>query len=266
MPCVGGGISRISASRNGARSGSTHAPVVRRDVGRGHEAAGFLDARRDRGADRAAVVDVGTVGGERADACGASSGWRIHVPALHVAVVVREVVEVEVLERLRGAREEPRAALREREAVLGVVQRARRDLAEAARAPLLEHREPAVDRAGHRDRMRTEHRHRRSRPTARATAAAVAPAGARPTPRYALTAPSQTIVSRSPPKPHMYGVTIAEHEVRGERGVDRVAAVGEHRGARGRGEVVRRRHDAVRVRPRFLQPHALGHRAQTLDR
>ena len=46
---------------------------VRRDVGGGHEAAGFLDARRDRGADRAAVVRVGTV---VARACGSCARAR----------------------------------------------------------------------------------------------------------------------------------------------------------------------------------------------
>src|SRR5947208_3034773 len=46
-----------------------------------------------------------------------------------------------------------------------------------------------------------------SSPDCSRTAADVEPAGARPTPRYALTSPSHTIVSRSPPKPHMYGVT-----------------------------------------------------------
>ena len=49
-----------------------------------------------------------------------------------------------------------------------------------------------------------------------------------------------------------------EDEVRGERGVDGVAAVGQHRRARGRRQVVRGADHAVRVRPRLVQPHAHG--------
>ena len=90
----------------------------------------------------------------------------------------------------------------------------------------------------------------------RARTSAVAPAGARPTPRYACTLAVPHHREQIAAEAAHVRRDDAEHEVRGERGVDRVAAVGEHRGARRRREIVRRRDDAVRIRPRLLQPHA----------
>ncbi len=96
---------------------------VRGDVGGSHATARALQAFRDRVADRAAVVRIGTVVGEGADRA-RELGLAHPVAGLDVAVVLVEVGETEVVVEERAVREEPGAALGQREALLRVVQRA----------------------------------------------------------------------------------------------------------------------------------------------
>jgi hypothetical protein len=218
-----------------------------------HEAAGFANAAGYRVTDRAAVIDVGTVVGERTNR---ARQLRLSYPTagLDVAVVLAEIVEAEVLEHLACAVEEERAAARHREAFLGVVQGAPGDFAEAARPPLLEHREPAVDRAGHRDRMRPEVGH--------CVVAGLLAHGVRGRTR-GCTTDTAVGVHRAVPhdreeiaaEPAHVGRDDAEREICRKRGVDRVPPVGEHRRAGRGGEVVRSRNRPVGIGPRFAQPN-----------
>ena len=109
-PWVGGGISRISRPRNVAAERLDPRALVRGDVGGGHEAAGALEPFGDRGADRPAVVRVGTVVGERADRA-RELGLAHPSPGAGVAVRVVEVGQPEVLvEPSRCARRTTRRA------------------------------------------------------------------------------------------------------------------------------------------------------------
>ena len=249
-----------------ARSGSTHAPSCAATSAAVMKPPACCDARGDRGADRAAVVGVGPVGRKRAD----------RARELGLAHPRRRRARRRRSRRSRGGRsagtsralraknQAPRP--REREAVLGVVQRGRRDLAERLRRPTCSSsvNQPStapgtVTGCGPNTgivglaRLRRGPRRRSPRP-ARARRR-----GTR------CTSPSQTIVSRSPPKPHMYGVTTPSTRFAASAASTALPPVGEHRGAGRRREIVRRRHDAVRDTPvRFAQPHALDSRGRTL--
>ena len=160
-----------------------------------------------------------------------------------------------MLERHRVPGEEPCAAAGQRKSLVGVAQRGRADLTERSGSPPFEQREPTVDRAGHRARMGPERGHRRraqllahgvERRALRRTAHSPVGLHVAVPDDGKQVAPDAAHVGRDDP----------EHEVRGQRGVDRVAAAGQYRQPGAGSEVVRGRDHAVRIGPRLLQPDA----------
>ena len=184
---------------------------VRGDVGRGHEPAVPLQGLGDRGADRAAVVGVGSVVAQGRDRA-RQAGLAEPCPFDRAAVARLEIVEragesrlaPEVLVHRPRATEHPRTAARERESLERVAQRRAAEVGERSRAEPFEQLEPTAHRAGHGHRVRADDRHGvgPTRGTHRLGGRTRGSAARRPVPeRCGVGAPTvvQTIANRSPP-------------------------------------------------------------------
>ncbi len=144
-PCVGGGISTTSVPRYELRSGSTHA--ARSPPGRPRRASWPSDRR----ADGAAVEAVGAFRGDAAQG-------RTELGEPDDVADARRRAE---FGRTAHALPDRGRARRDREALLGGVDRGREVRVEPEPAVSLGERRPAGDRAGDGDRARAARRHRR---------------------------------------------------------------------------------------------------------